>query len=775
MSPLLLAVNFQVATKEFVFRFDGKESGSSIYRQLSEGKAVSQSELDLQGLHISSKLEIESKGEKVVSIDFEEKMLQGTKTVRAASIKFANGEATYTNGVGGKPVKVAIVPGLPTFASFHPGFLRGLDLSKVKGPTKIKTFMLEALSSVEFEYNSPSSRSITVDNRPVEAKIYPLVIDTVSGTIILNPSGELLGWDVPAQKISFELKGSSGLFVDPMAKFPELSQSTLETVVEDADIKLRDGVLTRATIYRPKKEGRYPVILSRTPYGRKASSSNANFFASRGYVYVLQDVRGTGDSKGQFLPMESERKDGYDTLDWIDNQSWSNGRIGMIGASYVGFVQWAAAVEKHPSLKCIVPQVSPPASAMWNLPYDAGTLLLFSDLWWMRIVDNPSANGTMDAMVVMKNLKALNTLPLSQVDNKMFGFNSKIYDRWLTKEGSKNWPTFDFENLIGKVEIPVLQISGWFDGDEIGTQRNWMLGRASGKQNQWLIYGPWNHFFNTTSKMQDVDFGDHAILELDSLYLRWFDTWLKEKSVGMEKVARAKFFVTGANKWVESSDWPMPGSVPTSLQFDLASGKMVEKVNRATSKTYTYDPSKTKMEIDTMDIASQSGTMFSRRKDLSMAPIYLESEPLKQDTTITGPMSIEFDFKSQAKDTDFFGEVWDMDEKGKAYPAFRGAKLRAAYVNGMDRPRALVAGKTYRAKLMVWDAAHLVKKGHRLVLRLKSENFPSAARNLGGMEPVATAKKFFKQKNTILSSATSPAVFKFQVLPSQVFSGGAVK
>ncbi len=770
MSPLLFALSLQVSTKEFVFRFDGKESGTSVFRDLGNGVQESASELDLQGLHITSKLKFESKNGKVTSMEFDEKMLQGAKVVRGSSIKFANGEATYVSGVGGTPKKMPLAPRLPAFASFHPGFVQGLELSKVDGPTKVKTFMVEGLSPFDFEFEKPVIRPISLNGKTLNAKIFPLKIATVTGTFATDEQGNFLGWDVPSQKISFELKGTDSLFVDPMAKFPELSQSTMETVVEDSDIKLRDGVMTRATVYRPKSKGRYPVILSRTPYGRKGSATNANFFASRGYVVVLQDVRGTGESKGQFLPLESERTDGYDTLDWIDNQPWSNGRIGMIGASYGGFVQWAASVEQHPSLKCIIPQVSPPASAMWNLPYDAGTLLLMSDLWWMRIVDDPKGNGAMDAMATMKNLKALNALPLSTVDNKMFGFNSRIYDRWLTKEGSKSWPTFDFENLIGKVEIPVLHISGWFDGDEIGTQRNWMLGRAAGKTNQWLIYGPWNHFFNTTSSLQDVNFGDHAILELDSLYLRWFDTWLKEKQVGIENVPKAKFFVTGKNQWIETSDWPMPNSTAQSLQFDFASGKLVNKVSKISSKTYIYDPAKTKFEIDTLDIASQAGSMFTAKKDLAKAPIYLESEPMKQDITITGPMSVEFDFKSEAKDTDFFAEVWDMDSNNKAYPAFRGGKLRAAYVSGMDQPRALVAGKTYRAKLMMWDAAHLVKKGHRLVFRLKSENFPAAARNLGGLEPIATATKIFKQKNTVMSSPSSPAVFKFQVLPA-----GAVK
>ena len=770
MLPLALALHFQVSTKEFVFRFDGKESGTNIFRDLGEGVQESASELELQGFHISSKLRFESKAGKVTKIDFDEKMLQGTKTVRAATIKFADGKVQFTNAVGSKPKEFPLIPTLPAFSSFHPGFLQGLDVSKVTKSTKISTFYLEALSPVDLEFGAPTVRKISVGGSEVEAHNYPLKIATVDGSIAFDQKGNILGWDVPSQKISFELKGASSLFVDPMAKFPELSQATMETVVEDADIKLRDGIVTKATIYRPKKEGRYPVILSRTPYGRKAASTNANFFASRGYAFVLQDVRGTGESKGEFLPMESERPDGYDTIDWIDNQPWSNGRVGMIGASYVGFVQWAAAVENHPSLKCIIPQVSPPGSAMWNLPYDAGTLLLMGDLWWMRVVDNPNGNGAMDAMTEMKNMKSLNTLPLSKIDEKMFGFTSKIYDRWLTKEGSKKWPTFDFENQIGKVEIPVLHISGWFDGDEIGTQRNWMLGRANGKKNQWLIYGPWTHFFNTTSKLQDVEFGDHAILELDSLYLRWFDTWLKEKSVGLERIAKAKFFVTGSNKWVEASDWPMVGSKSQTLQFDLATGKLVDKLAKATSKTYTYDPAKTKIGIDTLDLTTQAGTMFVAKKAMSDAPIYLESAPVGQDTTITGPLSIEFDFKSDARDTDFFGDVWDMDEKGKAYPAFRGGKLRAAYVNGMDQPRALVTDKTYRAKLMLWDAAHTVKKGHRLVLRIKSENFPAAARNLGGVEPLSTATKIFKQKNTILSTPGSPAVFKFQVLPE-----GAVK
>jgi len=183
----------------------------------------------------------------------------------------------------------------------------------------------------------------------------------------------------------------------------------------------------------------------------------------------------------------------------------------MIGASYVGYVQWAAASKQHPALKCIVPQVSPPASAMWNLPYENGVFTLLNNLWWLRLVDNPKGINMNTALDPVKGLKQSTKLPLSNIDDAMLGFNSKIYESWLTRNGSAKWKGWDFESQLGKIKIPALHISGWFDGDGIGTQRNWEQLARGGNKNQWLIYGPWTHFFNTTDKLGEIDFGSKSI------------------------------------------------------------------------------------------------------------------------------------------------------------------------------------------------------------------------------------------------------------------------
>src|SRR5262249_40501250 len=155
--------------------------------------------------------------------------------------------------------------------------------------------------------------------------------------------------------------GWDGLYVDPLAKYPELSQPTFGTKTETGvAMKTRNGVTLVCDVVRPNDALKHPAILVRTPYGRSSETLSGAFWASRGYVYVTQDCRGREDSGGNWDPFVNEGPDGADTIGWIAKQSWSDGKVGMIGGSYAGYVQWAAAVEEPPALRCIVPQVSPP-------------------------------------------------------------------------------------------------------------------------------------------------------------------------------------------------------------------------------------------------------------------------------------------------------------------------------------------------------------------------------------------------------------------------------
>ena len=163
-------------------------------------------------------------------------------------------------------------------------------------------------------------------------------------------------------------------------------------------------------------------------------------------------------------------------------------------------------------------------------------------------------------------------------------------------------------NDLSTIENEVLHTSGWWDGDGIGTKLHWATLRESQHQSQWLIYGPWGHDFNSRTSFGDVDYGPDAILELDSLYLRWFDTWLKDKQVAWEKQPRVRVFVTGANQWNELSDWPDPKSEP--LTFYLSStgpangaagrGKLLlSPPKNDKPDQYVYDPAKVKASEET--------------------------------------------------------------------------------------------------------------------------------------------------------------------------------
>ncbi|MBI1332932.1 MAG: CocE/NonD family hydrolase [Armatimonadetes bacterium] len=752
--------------------FADAKAGSNHYEVHADHSIDSTSSLTLQGLFIESHLKISFDKDKPVTLDFQESMKQGDKVLRSGKEIVKDGKASVSTNTDTEPRQVDVELSWPMFANFHPQVSQDLFKSikwdqRVK--QKISGFIVEALRPFDLEITPTDTSKIVTADGTVVVKKADVAIGTTKLIMAFTDKGDYIGMDVPSQKLRMVRRGYEAAFADPLAKFTELSPAKYEPKSVVIDIPMRDGVVTKATAIEPTEAGKYPVILSRTPYNRKMSLDEGSHYAKRGYIYIVQDVRGTGESKGKFDPMVNECKDGYDTIDWISKQDWCDGNIGMIGASYGGFVQWAAAVEQHPALKCIVPQVSPPSSAMWNLPYENGVFTLLSDLWWLRLVDNPEGQNLLGAMSDITNMKALETLPLDKADDKLLGFNSPIFSTWLQRDTSTKWSGWNFDNLMPKVTIPALHISGWYDGDEIGTQRNWRFVVDGGNKNQWLIYGPWTHFFNTTSKLGDMDFGPDAIIELDSLYLRWFDTWLKHKDVSLNKVPRVRYFVTNENKWRTSSAWPPAESKPETLAFQFgkvntgpkSEAKLVTKVKKTTMANSTYDPAKDKIKIESLEVNPTGGDVYIKDSKITKDQIFLRSEPFKEDRVITGPATVEFDFKSSAPDTSFFAIAFDDDPAKGNFFVFRPGKIKASYIGGLDKQRFLTPGKVYHAKLQLWDGANLFRKGHRLTVMILQSEFPGVARNLGTKEPIATGTKMSVQKNVIISDAKHPAFIRF--------------
>jgi putative CocE/NonD family hydrolase len=670
-----------------------------------------------------------------------------------------------------KPVEVPYDASVRTYCSRgFPGIasslLRAVDFSKKQAQT-IPAFEPESGMVLQPKVTPLGEQSIQAGS----VRQYRVEVEGTSATYSMTNDGRVVAVlaNVNGLRLQMVADGWEDL-LDPFVKYPELTQPTFKVKqLPTQRLRTRDGVELVQEVFLPEGQGPFPVVLVRTPYGRSRQPAAAEMYVKRGYAYVEQDCRGRNDSQGEWDPFVHEINDGYDTLDWIAQQPWCDGNVGMIGASYGGFVQWAAAASHHPALKCIVPQVSPPADAMRNLPYDDGIFLLRSNTWWGNIVRQKRA----DMSGVLRNPKGFSTLPLSKVDNEVIGHDLPFFNRWLERTTHADWKGWSFYGEFNRITVPALHISGWWDGDEIGTSLNWEAMRAAKRTDQWLIYGPWAHGFNISTKFGDVDYGDSAVVDLDTLYVRWFDSWLKRKDVGINAVPRVQAFVTGANKWVTGGDWPLPESREQTFYLsaggpatgEQSQGRLVATPPAEQRPTiYTYDPAKDEVPPEMLDPELATPTTrvdeFLSRKDA----LIFKTEPLAKPLTIAGPYEVELHFRSSALDTDFFVTFVDIDEKGAMRVFGQSGKIKASYLNGFDKQVPLTPGKTYVARIRPWDSAHELKAGHRLGLVITSSMFPEYARNLGTAEPIKDATRMVEQTNTILHNAQHPSCIRLRVL-----------
>jgi putative CocE/NonD family hydrolase len=549
---------------------------------------------------------------------------------------------------------------------------------------------------------------------------------------------------------------------DPVAAHAELSQATRAIRIEqNVSIAMRDGVTLLADIFRPDEDGRFPVILLRSPYGRgqDVPPDGVGHFAARGYVVVVQSVRGTAGSGGEFVPWVNERRDGYDTIDWVSKQPWSTGRVGMLGLSYLGQAQWAAAVEGHPALQCIIPEVSG-SDHFLDTPYDHGILRLSLLPWSRNVMPKPKG-----VMVWPKlNDDVLAALPLSKLDQVYTGQTLPVWQFLLDADRSEKWSAANFLADLEKVRIPVLHISGWWDGEASSTTYNYRAMRELGHSNQWLIYGPWEHVWNQSSKVADQEYGPTATIDFQSLSVRWFDQWLKQKDVGIAAVPKVQVFVTGANEWRSQTDWPDPQARPVRLY--LGQGTLAPRPPNGTTApdTYRYDPA----AVNT----NGNGLMVSTTTALQIDPaakdlLLFESEPFAEATTLSAPGTLDLWFSTSAHDVDFFVVVFDRGPSGAAHALAGPGKMRMRFRNGFDAPQPLTPDEITRGSVVLRPFAHRFEKGHRIGILVRSEWFPSYERNLGTGEPIKNATRMEAATQRIFHDATHPSVLNVWELPTK--------
>lgn len=527
-------------------------------------------------------------------------------------------------------------------------------------------------------------------------------------------------------------------------------------------IPLRDGICAAADLHFPgdispkvtygergnllnvDTTKKVPAIVVRTPYGRSADATVelGRYFAAYGYVYVAVDVRGRGDSEGEFVPYRNEGRDGYDVIEWVARQTWCTGEVGTLGGSYLGKVQWLTALEKPPHLKAMIALVSPSDPFV---EWPTGTPDPMHVCWAFLTSDRAPQNiHQVDWARVYRHL------PLISMDEAA-GRYMPTWKEWFDHCSMDDWwREVCYQNRFSEIDLPVMHISGWYDDEQIGTPLNFegmsrLAPSETTRRAQRLIMGPWPHQVNASTRIGDLDFGPSAVIDLRAEQLRFFDRWLKGMDNGVDEEAPVSLFVMGKNEWRKEREWPLARTryVDWYCHSDggangsQGDGRLSTELPGLSESpdAFAYDPEEPVMFI-TEPTSSQIGGPddyrdIHRRSDV----LVYTSDALATPMEVTGPVKVALYASSSSPDTDFMAQLHDVWPNGYAQRLCDGM-VRVRFRNGMDSPEFLEPGTVCSFTIDCWNTSHVFLSGHRIRIHITSSAFPKYDRNPNTNEPL---------------------------------------
>jgi putative CocE/NonD family hydrolase len=557
-------------------------------------------------------------------------------------------------------------------------------------------------------------------------------------------------------------------------------------------VPMRDGVRLSTDIYMPDAPGPFPVILIRTPYNnnREPDVQDAVYFASRGYAVLIQDVRGRGDSEGEWAPFLHEAEDGYDTQQWAGKQPWSSGKVGTSGASYVGLTQWLPAPLRNPHLTAMAPRVGF-SNLYHNWVYTGGAFQLGFNLRWGAIQMHTKTNRTQYLWLPKEaHLSTLYWhLPLITGDEAA-GRPNEFYKEWIRHPSyDAYWERLgNVELKYAEIDVPAYGFGGWYDVFLQSTLNNFKgVAKHSysekTRRSQKVLIGPWIHCLGdrgTCSQTGDIDFGPASLIDLRGEELRWFDYWLKGLENGILDEPRVKVFVMGRNRWREADTWPIPGTrymryyfhsrgKANSLRGDGGLGTALP-INEPPD-TYVYDP---RNPVPTLGGSTCCGeditpiTMGPRdQRGAEERPDVLvyTTPPLEADVEVTGPVSVTLYAASDAPDTDFTAKLVDVFPDGYAMNVAQGI-IRARYRDSWEQPTLLDPGRVYQYTIDLWSTSNCFLRGHRIRVEISSSNFPQFDRNPNTGNPFGLDAELKPARQTVYHDADHPSHILLPVIPA---------
>lgn len=568
-------------------------------------------------------------------------------------------------------------------------------------------------------------------------------------------------------------------------------QSTPQIVVErGVAMKTRDGVTLRADIYRPAVEGKYPTLLQRTPYNKDNAAEFARKAAARGYLVVVQDVRGRYTSEGEWYTFKHESEDGYDTVEWAAALPSSNGKVGMFGGSYVGATQMLAAIAHPPHLAGICPVVTA-SNYHENWTWQGGAFeQWFNESWTSGLAQDTlnryirdNTNARVGSSVLPLNQYPVFNVPAPQNAAELTSEFAPYFLDWLDHPTYDSyWKQWSIEENYQNIQVPALTIAAWYDIFQGGSLRNYTGIKAHGgsetaRAGQKLLVTIGGHA-GGGRKIGAVDFGPAAEKYDDNdITLEWYDYLFQGKQNEFATGKPVKIFVMGKNEWRDEEAWPLERAKSTS--YFLHS---VGKANSAAgdgalstaappsdpADTYVYDPANPVPTVggplccDSQHLAPgpRDQTQVEARPDV----LVYSTPPLTEDLEVTGPVTLDLFAKTSAADTDFTAKLVDVAPDGVAINLTEGI-LRAKFRESTTgAPQPIAPGQVYEYKIDLWSTSNVFLKGHRIRLEVSSSNFPRFDRNLNTGKDASSSSEFVKATNTILHDAAHPSALILPVV-----------
>jgi len=557
-------------------------------------------------------------------------------------------------------------------------------------------------------------------------------------------------------------------------------------------MKTRDGVTLRADIYRPSADGSYPVLLTRTPYDKTTMAPIGQKGAARGFIVVIQDVRGRYTSEGDWYPFKYEINDGYDTVEWAAALPHSNGKVGMFSGSYVGATQMLAAIAHPPHLAGICPIVTA-SNYHENWTYQGGVFeQWFNESWTSGLAQDTlnrkvkeNTNALVGGQVLPLNKYPVFNMGAAQDGADLTRAVAPYFGDWLAHpQYDDYWKQWSIEENFQNIQVPALTIAAWYDIFQGGSLRNYMglkahAGNEAARNGQHLIVAIGGHS-GWGRTVGQVDFGADAPFDENAVILDWYDYLFLGKQNEFANGKPVKIFVMGKNEWRFEDEWPLKRAKESSLFLHswggkansvagdgmLSAGKQLP--DNDPPDTYIYDPANPVPTVGgplCCDPQHLPGGPRDQRDVEKRSDVLVYSTgPLEQDVEVTGPVTLDLFASTSAADTDFTGKLVDVAPDGTAINLTEGI-LRARFresTTGAAKP--ITPGQIYEYKIDLWSTSNVFLKGHRIRLEVSSSNFPRFDRNLNTRKDAATSTEMVKATNTIYHDAQHPSALILPVV-----------